>query len=142
MSGGPGQSLAGAPPALRFTRFWWLAGWLMVLFITVSTLEPPQYVPNLHLNDKLEHATAFFGMTFWFGGLVRRRRYWLLALWMELFGAGIEIAQGTMGWGRDMDFWDWVADTVGVGLALALLLLAVPRAAGSWMRMVERLLGR
>lgn len=113
----------------------------MVLFILYATLSPSRYVPDLHLNDKIEHATAFFGMTFWFGGLVQRRRFWALGLLMSAFGGAIEIAQGTMGLGRDMDIHDWIADTCGVLFALGLL-LCVPRRRGSWLRWLESLIGR
>jgi VanZ family protein len=113
----------------------------MVLFILYATLAPSRYVPDLHLWDKLEHATAFFGMTFWFGGLVRRSRFWVLALVMSVFGAAIEVAQGTMGLGRDMDIHDWIADSIGILLALGLL-LSVPRRRGSWLRWFETLIGR
>ena len=129
---------AGAP---QFAGLWWALGWAMVLFILYSTLAPSRYVPDLHIWDKLEHATAFFGMTFWFGGLTPRRRFWLLGVVMSAFGAAIEVAQGTMGLGRDMDIHDWIADTCGILVALALL-ACVPRRQGSWLRWVERLIGR
>ncbi|MGC1460256.1 MAG: hypothetical protein WA825_18425 [Steroidobacteraceae bacterium] len=90
----------------------WALGWALVLFITYSTLAPGRYVPDLHINDKIEHATAFFGMTIWFGGL-----------------------------GRDMDINDWVADTCGVLIALGLLIL-VPRRRGSWLLWLETLIRR
>jgi VanZ family protein len=127
--------------APQLAKLWWSLGWAMVLFILYATLAPSRYVPNLHLWDKLEHATAFFGMTFWFGGLVRRRSFWLLGLVMSAFGAAIEVAQGTMGLGRDMDIHDWIADSIGVLLALGLL-LCVPRRRGSWLRWFETLIGR
>jgi VanZ family protein len=124
-------------PRLKLALFWWLAGWALVIFITVSCLEPPRYVPDLHVSDKLEHAGAYFGMTFWFGGLVGRRRYLILAFWMLLFGAGIEVAQGLMALGRDADVWDFVADAVGVSFALLLVYIGM----GSWMERIERFLG-
>lgn len=127
-----------AGPELRLARVWWTLGWAMVVFITVSCLEPPRYVPNLHLWDKLEHALAFGGMTFWFGGLVRRSRYPVVALLMLLFGGGIEIAQGAMMLGRDEDIMDFVADSVGVSVALAALYLGL----GAWARWIERLVWR
>ena len=125
----------------QLNGLWWALGWAMVLFITYSTLAPSRYVPDLHLNDKIEHATAFFGMTFWFGGLVRRRRFWVLGLIMSAFGGAIEIAQGTMGLGRDMDVHDWIADSCGVLIALGLLLCVPPRR-GSWLQWLETLIGR
>ncbi len=129
----------GAP---QLAALWWTLGWAMVLFILYSTLAPSRYVPDLHIWDKLEHATAFFGMTFWFGGLVARRRFWVLGIVMSFFGAAIEVAQGTMGLGRDMDIHDWIADDCGILVALAVLLTCVPRSRGSWLRWVESLIGR
>ena len=127
-----------AGPDLRLARLWWVMGWAIVGFITISCLEPPRYVPNLHLWDKFEHASAFFGMTVWFGGLVRRSRYPLVAFLMLLFGGGIEIAQGAMKLGRDEDIMDFAADAVGIALALGVLYLGL----GAWTRWVERLLWR
>jgi VanZ family protein len=132
-----------SPPveAPHLAGLWWALGWALVLFILYATLAPSMYVPDLHLNDKVEHATAFFGMTFWFGGLVRRQRLWILGVLMSALGAAIEVAQGTMGLGRDMDIHDWIADSCGVLIALAILLLCVPRSRGSWLRWVESLTG-
>jgi VanZ family protein len=136
----PEIRLAGsaAGPELKLTRLWWGFGWAIVLFITISCLEPPRYVPNLHMWDKLEHALAFFGMTAWFGGLVRRGRFPLVAFLMLLFGGGIELAQGAMKLGRDEDIMDWFADAVGIGIALVLLYLGL----AAWTRWAERLIGR
>jgi VanZ family protein len=124
-------------PALKMAPLWWATGWGLVLFISYGTLAPSQYVPDLHLWDKLEHATAFFGMTCWFSGIVRRSRYSVLAVWMLIFGGAIEILQGVMGLGRDMDFWDWVADAVGIFFALVLVYLGL----GRWTEIAERILG-
>jgi VanZ family protein len=110
----------------------------MALYIAVSCLEPPRYVPNLHLWDKAEHALAFFGMSVWFGGLVRRSRYPLIAVAMLLFGGGIEIAQGAMRLGRDEDIMDFLADSVGITVAMGLLYLGL----GAWTRWIERLIWR
>lgn len=123
-------------PELRLARLWWALGWAMVVFITVSCLEPPRYVPNLHLWDKAEHALAFGGMALWFGGLVRRSRYLVVGFVMLLFGGGIEIAQGVMRWGRDMDIMDFLADGVGISIALIALYLGL----GAWACWVERLI--
>jgi len=125
----------------QLALLWWTLGWAMVAFILYSTLAPSRYVPDLHVNDKIEHATAFFGLTLWFGGLVRRRRLWVLGVVMSAFGAAIEVAQGTMGLGRDMDVHDWIADTGGVLVALGLLLIVVPRSRGPWLRWAETLIG-
>src|SRR3569833_3132688 len=125
-------------PQLRLARLWWAIGWGMVLFIVVSCLEPARYVLEVHLWDKAEHALAFFGMSAWFGGLVRRSRYPLVGLVMLLFGGGIEIAQGLMGLGRDADILDLVADNLGITVALILLYLGL----GAWTCRVEGLIWR
>jgi VanZ family protein len=123
-------------PELRLARLWWALGWAIVVFITISTLEPARYVPNLHLWDKLEHALAFGGMTFWFGGLTRRSRWPVIAILMAIFGGVIEILQGAMKLGRDEDIMDFVADSVGISVALVLLYAGL----GAWTRWVERLI--
>lgn len=129
---------AEAGPELRLARLWWAIGWAMVLFIAVSCLAPARYVLEVHLWDKAEHALAFFGMSVWFGGLVRRSRYPLVTLAMLLFGAGIEIAQGVMGLGRDADILDFVADAIGITVAMILLYLGL----GAWTRWIEGLIWR
>ena len=53
-------------------------------------------------------------------------------------GGGIEIAQGAMGLGRDADILDFVADSVGVLIALIALYLGL----GAWPRWIERLIWR
>ena len=125
------------PPHLQFPQLWWLIGWVLVLFILYSTLAPSEYVPNIHVWDKLEHAGAFFGLTLWFGGLIRRSRYALLAFWMLVLGAAIELAQGYMGWGRDMDIHDVYADAIGVAVAFILLGAGLSQ----WAVYAERILG-
>lgn len=125
-------------PELRLARLWWAIGWGIVLFIAVSCLEPAKYVLELHLWDKAEHALAFCGMSVWFGGLVRRSRYPVIALAMLLFGGGIEIAQGVMGLGRDADILDLVADAIGITVAMILLYVGL----GAWTRWVEGLIWR
>jgi VanZ family protein len=62
----------------------------------------------------------------------------VIAILMLLFGGGIEIAQGAMGLGRDADIMDFVADSVGVVVALIALYLGL----GAWPRWIERLIWR
>jgi VanZ family protein len=133
----PAAKRATLPPHLQCPRLWWAVGWALLAFILYSTLAPSQDVPNLHLWDKLEHAGAFFGLTMWFGGLIRRSRYAMLAFWMLLLGGAIELAQGYMGWGRDMDIHDFYAD--GLGIAVAFILLGA--GLSQWAVLAERLLG-
>lgn len=122
---------------LRLAPFWWICALGLTVYVVVQCLVPPRMVPDLHVNDKIEHAGAFWLMTFMYGGVLARRRFPLLIAGMLLLGAGIEIAQGAMGLGRDMDFWDWVADALGVVAAVIPAYLGLD----SWMLYVERHLG-
>jgi VanZ family protein len=122
---------------LRLAPLWWACALGLTLYVVVQCLVPPKMVPDLHVSDKLEHAGAFWLMTFLYGGVLQRRRFPLLIGGMLLLGAAIEIAQGTMGLGRDMDFWDWVADALGVFAAVIPAYLGLD----SWMLYIEQRLG-
>ena len=45
---------------------------------------------------------------------------WWGALFCVAFGGAVELIQGAMAMGRGCDLWDFVADTVGVALSVAL----------------------
>jgi VanZ family protein len=110
----------------------------MVFFVVVTCLLPaPDIAPVARLlPDKVEHATAFFGLALWFSGLYPRRSWWKLALGLVSLGALIEVAQGVFTTTRAMELNDAVADTVGV-----LLALAVARAgADRWCAVAESVL--
>jgi VanZ family protein len=122
---------------LRLAPLWWACAVGLTLYVVIECLVPARMVPDLRVSDKLEHAGAFWLMTFLYGGVLERRRFPLLIAGMLLLGAGIEIAQGTMGLGRDMDFRDWVADAVGVVAAVIPAYLGLD----SWMLYIEQRLG-
>ena len=108
--------------ALRYSRFWYLAGVGLILVVVVASLVPRSELPHLAISDKVEHFTAYFGLGLWFGGLVMPRRYALLASALLVLGGGIEVAQGLMGWGREADWRDFYADALGAFAGLALCL--------------------
>jgi len=85
-----------------------------------SSLPMPQF---FSFQDKLHHAGAFFGMSLlaW-----RCFRHWitdslvvqlLSVLFCSVYGATDEWHQSFVA-GRHSDVWDWVADTLGAGLAM------------------------
>ncbi len=122
---------------LAWAPLWWVIGFAMISVVLWGTLIPPQMVPHLRLNDKVEHFLAHFGLGLWFSGLLLRSNYLWLALALVAFGGGIEIAQGLMGLGRDADWYDWYADCFGVAAAIALAYLGV----GAWATTLERSFG-
>ena len=127
-------------PELRWTTFWWACDWLILLGVVLGSLIPPRelqvVVPNM--NDKLMHCGAYFLMGMWFAGSMDPRKHRWLAILLVTLGGAIEILQYYMGFGRDADWHDFVANSLGV-----LVALAVARAGlGNWMAWVERRLIR
>jgi VanZ family protein len=115
-------------------RFWYLLGLLLLLLLVLAvlytSLAPPNDLPPVQFNDKLEHGTAYVLMMLWFGGLVPVRQYgWLIAALLAL-GGGIEIAQGLMNLGRTADIMDFAADAGGVAVGLLLCLCGLRHWAG------------
>ena len=120
---------------LRFRRFWILLGVLLVLATLYLCLRPgggdrPAF-PHL---DKLQHFSAYVLLTAWFGALLPRARYPLLAMAMLLLGGTIEVAQGAMDIGRTADLTDVLANSLGVAAGLAVSIVGRE----SWMLRLEQ----
>jgi VanZ family protein len=122
-------------PSLRFSRLWFCLGLLIAAVITVMSLVPPRDVPNLGLSDKFEHSFAYFVLAFWLASVIVRRDFFWLAVSLLAFGGGIEIAQGLMGLGRQADWFDLLAD--GVGIVVGVLFAMTPL--GHWADWLESL---
>lgn len=122
-------------PKLRLAWLWWAIGYVLVVLTIYVSLEPhPPPLPGME-SDKTEHFVGYFLLTTWFCGCARRTKYWLVALWLLVLGGGMEIGQGVMAIGREADWFDMFANSVGVtgGVLAALLGL------GNWMVWVEKL---
>jgi len=120
--------------ALRFTVFWMTLGAILLATVVYLCLEPHPVGGAASVHDKLAHFLAFFALTGWFGALVERRYFWLVALGMLAVGGLIEIAQGLMALGRTAEMLDFLADATGVlaGIALNLPIR------DSWLARLER----
>ena len=95
-----------------------LAAWLLI----APTPGPPPVIP---FQDKIFHVVAFAALT-GPGVLALPARYlWFWVAHMVALGAGIEIVQSMMGAGRQGDVVDFIADGLGITLAVAI---------GRWMR--------
>jgi hypothetical protein len=94
--------------------------WAAALFALVMALLPPEPGTSL-FPDKVQHALAF-GVLGLLGSCAypRPRAIWLIA-GLSVFGAFIELAQGTSFIHRDRDPLDWLTDTV----ACAAVILAI-----------------
>jgi VanZ family protein len=97
-------------------------------------LAPSRDLPKVNLWDKEEHAAAWFVLAAT-GLLLAPRRPRAIALYAFGVGVFVELAQGLMSFGRDADWHDLAADSVGIVAAFigygALRLAARPRRAYS-----------
>ncbi len=94
-----------------------------VLFTFYSAVIPPSKAIQLVPWDKAEHFIAFYVLTALAASAFPGRSLFAIAASLSAFGALIEIVQGTPIVHRDMDFWDWVADSLAIGAALAPMLV-------------------
>ncbi len=103
--------------------------WISLVFALVMALLPHPPALMGHLNDKVQHMTAFATLTFLAVLAFRRLSYRAIFAALALFGAGIEILQMIPALHRDAELGDWLADCVAV---LAVLVLsALMRGAAS-----------
>jgi len=100
-----------------------LAFFSALVFTFYSAVIPPSHAIQLVPWDKAEHFIAFYVLTGLAASAFPRRPLWVIAASLSAFGALIELVQGPSLVHRDMDFWDWVADTLAIGAALAPMLL-------------------
>jgi hypothetical protein len=115
-----------APPVLKVSwliRIAQAAFFAALIFTFYSAVIPPQYALQLVPWDKAEHFLAFYGLTGLAVAAFPRRNLFILAALLSGFGAFIEFVQGLDIVRRDRDFWDWVADTIAIGAALAPMIL-------------------
>ena len=87
------------------------------------TLAPGQDVPGVGLIwDKAEHAISWAVLT-GAGLLLSTKRRWAIGVFAFVFGAAIEVLQAILPFGRDGDWHDLAADTVGIVAAYAVWLI-------------------
>jgi glycopeptide antibiotics resistance protein len=72
-------------------------------------------------------------LTLWFTGVYPRSSYWRIGLGMLLLGVSVEIAQGAMQFGRQMDPRDVLANSLGILVGLALAWIGI----GGWAQRIE-----
>jgi VanZ family protein len=121
------------------TRVWWGLGIFLVIAAIVLCLVPGNEVPGVfELNDKVSHATGHAVLALYFAGLVPRRSWWKILLFLLVLGSLIEVAQYAMHWGRDGNVLDEVANATGAVLGLILARLGLAR----WPELAAWLLGQ
>jgi len=88
-----------------------------VAVVLYCSLAPSETLPGVSMSDKLQHALAWGGLT-GLGLLLAPRRWKEVAGFCLVLGIGVELAQATMGLGRQGDWRDFVADAAGVLIAV------------------------
>lgn len=119
--------------AVRHPRLWLVIGWMLIAAMLIVCLMPASSLPQTGVSDKFEHSIAYAVLSLWFAGLYPRSRYVVIALGLFAMGVAIEWAQGAMHVGRQSDYHDVIANTLGIvaGLVLAALWL------GGWAERID-----
>lgn len=110
---------------MRNWRFWRLIAWGICMFIVFIMPVKGVKAPSIPHLDKLVHFGLFlflsaFAMS-WLKNIQKSNLYIALLIVFSLgfYGIAIEWLQGRF-FGRSADFWDWVADVVGVVAGIVL----------------------
>lgn len=120
-------------------KFWWGLGVLILAVAVYYCLAPMHELPGVFdYSDKLDHVLGHAALAAYFSGLVPRRSWWKLFLFLLLLGIAIEFAQHYMRLGRQGDARDVIANTVGVCLGLLLARLGLSQ----WPQWFARLTGQ
>ena len=102
---------------------------LATAILLYMCFAPSDDLPKVNIWDKEEHAIAWFVLAAT-GLILSPRRPRGIALFAFGLGAAVEIAQRPMGFGRDGDWHDVAADSIGIVVAFigyfAILLLTRP----------------
>ncbi|MDO9432480.1 MAG: VanZ family protein [Phenylobacterium sp.] len=107
------------PRPIRVAVF--LAAVTVILYLT---LAPNQDVPGSGMIwDKAAHSIAY-GLLTLVGLFMSTHRRWMVVAAVWSLGIGVEIAQGLMGFGRQGDWRDALANTIGIVLAYVLWAIA------------------
>jgi|SRR4051812_1039740 VanZ family protein len=124
---------------MTLRRFWWALGVIVVIAAIIVCLVPDRELPrSFEYNDKLSHITGHGLMAIYFSGLVARRSWWKIFAFLLLLGTAIEFAQYYMHAGREGDWHDVVANSLGAIVGLALGWIGLAR----WPDIIDRILGR
>lgn len=106
---------------LQYKRVWLALGVLMlsvVFAVSINTL--PSILVAIMMHDKIAHTLAYAMLMVWFSQIFRHEvTRMLIVIGLSLFGLGMELIQGLVP-GRQLDFADMVANTIGITCAWAL----------------------
>jgi len=124
---------------MNLQRVWWKLGVLLVVAAVVVCLIPNYDVTNpFQWSDKTSHLVGHGALALYFAGLVPRRSWWKIFVFLLLMGIAIEFAQYFMQLGRSGDPRDVLANSAGAAFGLLVGRLGGAR----WPELGAWLLGR
>lgn len=118
---------------LRFPKLWSAFGWLLVAGVVVGSLMPGTAMPEVSINDKVQHAAAYGLLMVWFGGLYRREFYPLIGAMLLALGLVLDVLQSFTDT-RFLDWYDVGADLVGIAVGFAICVWFM----GGWCQRLEQ----
>lgn len=108
--------------------------WALVIGAYIAAILPSQQAPDIGAGDKINHLAAFLLITLVGRTAYRHSPVWRLAGGLSMFGVLIELTQTIPVLQRDASFWDWVADSIAILVALAIAALVERRTPGLFAR--------
>jgi VanZ family protein len=117
---------------------WWMGGVLVVLAVIVCLVPSHDLPERLELSDKASHLLGHGALALYFTGIVPRRSWWKIFVFLLVLGIAIEFAQYYRHVGREGDPRDVVANSLGAALGLVLGWFGLAR----WPELAARILGQ
>ena len=120
------MSVATVYPDLKLRNLWLVIGCLLVAFVLYQSLSShPKVMSGMfHYEDKLYHALAYFTLMAWFSQIYHQAvQRIIIALLFVFMGLMVEYLQSLNPY-RSAEFWDMVANVIGVMLGFVLTLSA------------------
>ncbi len=99
---------------------------VVVIFLSLANLSQLEVDLVFDFSDKLKHILAYMVLTFLYGWAFIKSRFYsmkkllLIVLLLFVLGTSIEFLQGMMRNGRQFEYLDMLANTVGIGLGMCI----------------------
>ena len=92
---------------------------LLIAFLSLVSLDGVAKI-NISNSDKIGHTIAYFTLSLsWFYVFKKQPRKRILAFFLLIiYGIVLEVLQGTLTTYRTADFYDFIANTIGILLAV------------------------
>lgn len=112
---------------LIYRKAWLVVGYFLVVFVIYSSLTSHTVKVDIADADKYAHTFAYFVLMGWFAQLYHSRQSVIVCVACFIaMGVGLEFMQGMTAY-RSFDYFDMLANTLGVLIAWGLTLTRFPQ---------------